>query len=107
MIPILRFLFIGCLTVWTHIALAQDHNFEGIIKYVPLAPPGAPGDSIIVYYGNHKTRTSRTGTPAEQFGGVTEEITDFETFPNQTKLYYGMRGGDIQIIESKTSGFTE
>lgn len=93
-------LFIVC---FVSTLLAQNTNFEGIIKYIPHDPAGTPGDTLIVYFGKQKIRTTRMGTLAEKFGGVTEEITDFEKSPNQTLIYYGARR-ETQIINSTKSG---
>jgi len=82
---------------------AQNANFEGVIKYIPLNPAGVAGDTLIIYFGKQKIRTTRMGTLAEKFGGVTEEITDFATAPNQTFVYYGARK-EQQVIQSTKSG---
>lgn len=93
-------LFISC-TLLAQVSVAQSSDFEGVIKYV--SPDGLPGDSIIMYFGKQKMRISRMGSFVEKTGGQTDEITNFQHAPNTTILYYAGKG-EVQSVESKTSG---
>lgn len=82
---------------------SQPQNFEGIIKYVPLIPENSFGDTLTIYFGKEKMRISRSTSLAEKFGGLSDEITDFEKSPNQSLLYFSkqMKTQTIEVTDSK------
>lgn len=98
---IFRIFFFTC--IYTLPSVSQSANFEGIIKYTPLSPVNSIGDTMTIYFGKEKIRISRSTSLAEKFGGLTDEITDFEKSPIQSLLYFSkrMETQTIEVTDSK------
>ncbi len=96
----------GLANVFTASAVsAQNTTYQGVVKYIPADKYEVSPDTIIVYFGKNKMKTVRTGAFIEGFGGVIEEITDFEKPDRQTTVVYSPHyGKSPDTLTSTKSG---
>lgn len=89
--------FVNICLIW---ACVQAQSFEGVIKYVQLENTDMAMDTIYVYYGKNKIKTSRTEKYTTQLGGLSDEVVDYSVYPNTVTQFF-RNTNEIKVFENK------